>query len=256
GGSRSRSARPATRDAAFVGDAATVAHPYFRCRVGVGCLNYGSLRSLPAYNNMMLENLEDSPALLVCAQELESAQESAMLRAGWVSSGIYRGLCVLARRPVATSVETLRDWSLVDLAGPMSRFRISAAHIHGSQRVCGESVVPLCTFHLHNTHAKKHKRFVEFVGHLSQEVQWTKCRILCGDGNMRAFDLVPALAGEGIAAVMAARHCEFQRDPSQRCLDEVVLHDSLGLRKRIPQPPTRIRGELPWPFLPSCLRPA
>ncbi|MCP4239036.1 MAG: hypothetical protein GY772_00565, partial [bacterium] len=115
GGSRSRSARGAANDDAEVGDAATPETPYFRCRVGLGCLNYGGLRSSPAYNNMMLASLEDSPALLLGAQELHEFQEMAMQHAGWASSGIYRGLCVLARRPVATEVQVVHDYGMVDV---------------------------------------------------------------------------------------------------------------------------------------------
>ncbi|MCP4244079.1 MAG: hypothetical protein GY772_26310, partial [bacterium] len=230
------------------GDAATPETPYVRGRVGIACLHYGGLRASPAYNNMMRASLEDSPALLLGAQELHESQEMAMQQAGWASSGIYRGLCVLARRPVATEVQVVHDYGMVDVPNEVSRLRIAVAVVHASQRVQGESRVALCTFHLHNVHAKKRDRFLGFIQMLAEGIQQKKCRILCGDANMRAYDMVPALAGRGIQAVMAARHCEFQRDTFQRCLDDILLHASLRPHRR-PPPATPPKAH-PYP----CIR--
>ena len=184
-----------------------------------------------AFDNAIRRNLAETPAHLFCAQEMSEAHEDLLKTAGWVSSGRREGLCVFGKKPIAVRVELLaNDVVIVGSAPKISKAMFARVHWHPSQRLIGETSVVVCSMRLHNEHAKERtKNYLDFVGQMCAKFATLRCRILCGDANMRCYDLVPALAGLNVTASLVACHCEFERTLDQKQVTELLLHDSMGI---------------------------
>lgn len=181
---------------------ATEEYPRWRRRLPVAVQNVGGPRSDPVRNKALEQNLGSSPATILILQECTVEHHEMLSLCGWIGGGVYHGLAVFAKQPLATRVDYLYEYRTAGGGRRVSRYIIAKITWHPTQRILGEKYAIVANGHIHNEHATTQVNYVAWVSAFLVDIYNCGRRedggpvmILGVDANMRLYSLGPALAG-------------------------------------------------------------